>query len=1101
MRRDVHEVQAVPNNSEGIEGVSLISQANTSDGKTSVAVRIRDLAHQRRQIDWWMQLMKLTVVVIVWTLLCGLVDYGMRWNGAQGRLLISIGWFAGMFAAGWLLLKKKTLWSMQSPVSLARDIEANLGLQRGYLSSIVDLETNQRATRGLSPSLIERAIREGEEILKKVPFKDGLPSQPLKQWLTVLGLCFLLTCSACFVVGSSMATSLQRLSMPWRSVAWPRAVQLEFVGLPSVISQGSVLNIRVVNRKGEIPKRVDLYARGEGFDKEVPLSMELASNQAHFNLSPSSDIEIRSSGGDDDQMPWQRIQVMKAPIIERVTFHIEPPEYTGLAAQTISGQTVQVVRGTKIRFEGTLSSEVESIELQRMNWVSETTIQPNDPRFSRPPAYSVSPESKVEASNNSEIEASSFPGRLRLLKDRRSFVLEGVKTDDVVAAESFQFGLRWISQGNLINESDKQWEVQVQSDASPIVEWKEPDANYSANARAAIPIEYLVTDDYGVERINFHWEWRDNQSSRVTTGEFPLVRNGSPSLIGFSLPANQTLGKEWSDSGNWSPSQLVALQAEDTLEIWIAAKDGSGQVGMSERRKLKIQSDATLLQEQLVLQNRIVDRLRRALEHEQGAHSQFSKIDNDAEDASPNIQFLQQSMDRHDQCAEAIAGKDDSAVALIDQAVKNWTRSGFDTGLSARDLQQIGRSLRRLQSEEVEEIQQLFQQMQQMLLAKDHPSIQEPRTTALNHLETVEKALEEWIAALGGKLKPQDVKLQIQSIAERERALADRSETLARKSLDSSQSSQVARERGEIIKEQNELIGAMDALQADLSKEIREMQRTSDQKEVLEEMIKLSKTLSESQASSDMRRAAGLLQDQQFSQAAQLQSRISNRLAGAAALNGAKERDNGNSGSEVQQVVEKIYREQLSIAEELEKRKELKSPSDEEAWELKDLMRRQTSLREQIPSTFEKNARAFQWAGRMVEGEMRKVEASLERTQTSIAWKHAKTASERLASILESLAPKKNGKDEREKSEPGEEETEKKEKGQGGMTLESLMLLRDIQESLQERTTEIEAEVVDGKLSPQQWIESNELAHQQQELAEQIQELIKAIVPSEGAKQ
>ena len=55
--------------------------------------------------------------------------------------------------------------------------------------------------------------------------------------------------------------------------------------------------------------------------------------------------------------------------------------------------------------------------------------------------------------------------------------------------------------------------------------------------------------------------------------------------------------------------------------------------------------------------------------------------------------------------------------------------------------------------------------------------------------------------------------------------------------------------------------------------------------------------------------------------------------------------------------------------------------------------------------------------------------------------------------------------------------------------LQQLLLLRDIQESIRDRTVEIGKQTVNGKLSPEHWLEVNELANQQKELLESLRTL------------
>jgi hypothetical protein len=137
---------------------------------------------------------------------------------------------------------------------------------------------------------------------------------------------------------------------------------------------------------------------------------------------------------------------------------------------------------------------------------------------------------------------------------------------------------------------------------------------------------------------------------------------------------------------------------------------------------------------------------------------------------------------------------------------------------------------------------------------------------------------------------------------------------------------------------------------------------------------------------------------------------------------------------------------------------------------------------------------AFTFATQLAVDAMRRAAIAVEReSDNATSLRHAKAAAQRLAAIQTALRdeakPPDQKADEQQKNDETNADEAQEEQAESTPVMKAVILLRSIQSGIRQRVAEIQTQAGD-KLSPQQWLEVNELANEQQMLADQVQQLL-----------
>ncbi|MCR9291241.1 MAG: hypothetical protein NXI32_00895 [bacterium] len=578
----------------------------------------------------------------------------------------------------------------------------------------------QEDTRFGSPQLREAALRQWQAEGRAPVWDSYLQGEKLWQALAVMGSVVMLLGIAGWLWPQESMVGVKRLAMPWAEAPWPRQDQLQFHNLPQAVALGSDLQIEIVDSKPPLPDEIDVLVREAGRDdsQATQLSAQVLGDMAVANLvSLERAIEIRAQGGDDDQMAWHRIEVVRPPSLENFRFVIQPPNYSGLDEYEIAGNRIQVLKDSQVLFTGRLSEPVSQL---RLSLAEDASLS----RQSAPPDW-----------------------KLQLLDDRRTFFIghaavNATNPENMAASDGWQATGSVTWQFSMLAENDLEillpqlWSVEVTADRAPSVVLREPTL-HELTQQAELSLEGLASDDLGLVGIRLVAQL--GQPADLG-GNIDAEADGPPN---FDPRLDQRDFEKWLWQPNreatdasprqrmpiaevWRPGQALALSDGQRLTIWIEAIDTLGQIGSSQKHEYTIRSPEEILksireqERELLNQMRdIVDAQRRNMQLATRTEElllQSDRVDAEALSGLASVTQIQDSIRRR------LSEGDKSLLGQLQSMRTLLSRNQLSDSDSARELQSLSERLDQVNSSEIAQALQEATQAQRQAQELIHSS-------------------------------------------------------------------------------------------------------------------------------------------------------------------------------------------------------------------------------------------------------------------------------------------------------------------------------------------------------------------------------------------
>ena len=430
----------------------------------------------------------IAATAIAAALALGFIDYLVRFNDPGLRIMATLAFMAAVVWAAyrwWYLAQKQRI----APLVVARRVETRFPQFRDSLTSAVEfLQQSEHDETAGSAQLRRLVIAEVQNNIESLPLNEIVEPGPLRKatlWLATA----LVAVTLCLVVdASAVGTALARLAAPLGGTQWPRQHHLEFREVPTQLAAGQTLQLELIDTAGPLPDDVTIeYAVSRNGSREVssePMK-RVGDSMLASRENVSQSFSFRAKGGDDDTMPWHRVEVRQLPRLAAMSVTVHPPAYTGLPVRPAE-RHLNVIAGTGIGISG---------------------------------------------KTNEPIRAA------RILLDGREPIEAAVRADDAghggrafhidpkqwVATQSGPYRLELVSEGNLAGIVG-QWNLRVEPDAPPSVAWQRPADDLYVLAKAVVPIEIVVKDDLAIQRVDLSYDRNDeSQSQKSARPKEPLI--------------------------------------------------------------------------------------------------------------------------------------------------------------------------------------------------------------------------------------------------------------------------------------------------------------------------------------------------------------------------------------------------------------------------------------------------------------------------------------------------------------------------------------------------------------------------------------------------
>lgn len=527
----------------------------------------RKLALLRRRVItlvWWSGLCLTLTVVLGGVLAAGVLD---RWFDDTGlRWLLAISVWTGLAFATYRFLLVPLRTSL-TDVFLATQIERRYPGLSGRLSSAMAFRTTGCQPRMGSPVLQQLVVGQAWSDLRSVdPREIVLPQRIRPAIVSALSLA-LVAGVVLWAFPLHAGTALKRLAFPWTNTPWPRAVALKIVnregtalplshGAELRAVRGSVQDFTVENARGKLPDEIWLETRTNANTPPVRELLRRVTQEgagkpktvAAITLPVTRDsLEFRAVGGDDDLMPWHRLELVEPPTLSEFSLAIQPPAYLQLPEETLPRGSVHVTGwvGSVVRFSGTASKPLAKVELRRRDGVATPVT--------------------LDA-NHTDFHASL--------------------TIEQPGAVALWFQL--IDDEGFTEPEPLQFEIRGQADAVPEVTLREPTTDLFVTPDAEIGLIAEIADDWGLSQARLTWqrdgfpvmqrlltEWDDRrrQASLETTWPLSDLTLAPGERVMYRVEADDICNLSGAHTGRSAPRMLTVVSKEEKRQD-LAARIG-----------------------------------------------------------------------------------------------------------------------------------------------------------------------------------------------------------------------------------------------------------------------------------------------------------------------------------------------------------------------------------------------------------------------------------------------------------------------------------------------------------------------------------------------
>lgn len=920
--------------------------------------RVETIRHRARRVVWLHALGWTLATILSAALIAAGVDYLLRPIDLVLRTLLTLAVVAATIWAArrWLL----PAWQYQpSLLETAQRIELRWPQLSGRLSSSVEfLSQSEDETTAGSLALRRRTIAEAEAASGGIDFVAALDNRPQRSALAGAGVAALTIAVLTLIDWQTAALAGARLAMPWASLAWPRRNHLQFADVPQRLARGQDLELAVVDQDEHLPESVTLYLQ---FDDGPTLQEEMRFLDGRMTRrleNVTSGFRYRAAGGDDDAMPWQRVEVVEPLEIVQIKAVVHPPSYAGKPWET-TGAIFTALEGSRIAVTGRTDQPLAAARIQR-----EGTSEMVDLGVS---ADGMTFELPAEAA------ASWAP------KKPGAYVLQLTSAEGVTTDQAFR------------------WDVRLTADAPPTVTVESPSDGSYATPNALLPIVGNAKDDLALEAIQLRFVrpgTSDQQAESVAI--WKSESNAYQSGKGISG------GHAESFRGEWDLQAVFGIQAGDVLSWFIEAADYKPQTAQTTASRLTIISPEEMQQRLVQRQAAALSQLGEALNLQRETRTQVSSLEvqwNEVGQWRNRDRDLLHSAELHQRQVHSLASRTATGAATILAAILDDLKANrLELPEMADRCSEILAALDRLEQQQFTVAASGFADL--LRDSRQESSKVSETKQNLRSLGQQQEQIADSLESLLGRLAEWDtfqrIRRDLAQIRDEQRSLASSTQQLQAEVLTGDGGQQQRADARQIGRQQSDLIRRFEKLQQRLGEFA---QRPEVEQAAAQKAAAVAETASKLGIASKMRDAARADDELKLGQSLQIQSEIDRALAEL--LDALAGRMDGDSERALQQLkdlaasLDTLVREQEKLADELDK--QATDPGDAKLQQLEDQQRKLETKTGELAKKLEKNnATEASQAAQDAASSMNKATAAAQQKKAADAAQQAREAQKKL---------------------------------------------------------------------------------------------------------
>lgn len=726
----------------------------------------------------------LSAVLVMIAVAC-IVDYLWRPADPVARWALSLSVWLG----GWTAYRRwlhPVLRLRVDDVQFARWIERvdaswgdRLSSAVGFL--LVSADEPRYGSARLRAALIDMV----EQRVGRLQSSQYLSLRPAVRSLVVLAA--VTACLAGLALWAPTPTGLafRRVAVPWNSLAWPRRHVLALIDLPEKVVYGQDVDIVVVDRQGRLPAAVTLFYRPEGDSSARALPMSYSGGKMTYRLpNVTKPFSVRVTGGDDDAMAWQTVDVVPPPRIEWCQLLVKPPAYSGYQAYELTGAG-PVLRGSSLAWRLSIQPGARQVLLY----------------VDRPEMLGL-PDGRTPLVADAVDEARQ---QFRISNEEIRLMASGRYWFEV----HFDGGARWQSPAV---------ELRMVADQPPAVRLEPLNRSGLITRNGSLRVTGQANDDFGVRRLVLRLQ-RGAGSGEVT--QTIWQSDEPPRHEGLPPPAKADI-----HPFDYA-MELGALELPDGTEelaVQVGVEDFAGQSQLSESVSLRLVTEQEYAAQLVQLYGQLLPQLEEAIKLQRATRDKGQQLDAHLAEggtvAAEHVDLWKTAELQQRRVSGLLIDESSGLAPRVEKLLEELTANGLGVPDLARALKRLRTGLSevrpwlaRIETSMAEATRQLpeppsFTVRPEMRPAPHVQAAIEAQTKVLAELEALRDAAAQWegYRQFVGRL---------QEMATEQKQLGDRSAALQFQWLGRSVSELSAAQRGELrrlAQQQDELARRLEQL-------------------------------------------------------------------------------------------------------------------------------------------------------------------------------------------------------------------------------------------------------------------------------------------------
>jgi hypothetical protein len=531
----------------------------------------------------------IVAAVLATVIALGWIDYRVRFSD-RGVLVVFAAMVLAVFAWTGCLAVRRFLTTRLGEIDVALHVEACFPEVKDRLASAVEfLRQPQDDALAGSAAMRRAAISQATAASENLDFGAALDRRPaVRAALAAVAVGGLAVCLT-LAYTAAARTALARLVFPLGTADWPQRTHLGLRRPVKTLVRGQELVVAVIDTEdAPLPSDCQVHYRlkdAQGRTKEETGPMQLRDNAAVARReNVTSPLEFCCTGGDDQKMIWNAVQVVdppEPPAVRTLALKITPPGYTNWPEEDRDAMSPRpLLAGSRVQLSGTATKRLK-------------------------------PTSKLRFDDGHALP-------LEIEDNGVTFHAGSARSEELIVDKSTGYTLHLVDIDGVEGGNDQHWQLRVRDDDAPSAIIELPAGDCFVTDKAVVKFRVRARDDLALREVKLTIGSSDRHHVKERT--LTLWQGPEePPRSSLSVFDSASAGEQ--ETFDPSPLHLSEFRPTPGMQLtcYATATDYHNQTGRSDPRIVTIITQDQLLERMAVRQNQIVAELARVLQLQRDA--------------------------------------------------------------------------------------------------------------------------------------------------------------------------------------------------------------------------------------------------------------------------------------------------------------------------------------------------------------------------------------------------------------------------------------------------------------------------------------------------